>query len=63
MEYLRAVFWFARVEYGGGLVGIVVVDGGRGELMTVPKGANAEGVKGWGWTVSLGAVIVGAMMM
>ena len=44
--YLRAVFWFAGTEPTGGVGGRVVVVGGSGEVMMVPKGEKAWEVRG-----------------
>ena len=52
-EYLRAVPWFAGTEPRGGVGGRVVVEGGRGEVMMVPKGENDEEVRGRAWMVVL----------
>lgn len=61
-EYLRAVPWFAGTEPRGGVGGRVVVEGGRGELMMVPKGEKAEEVRGVAWMVMLGEGIEGAIV-
>ena len=61
--YLRAVFWFAGEEEGGGGCGIARVVWGRGEDMTVPKGAKEEAFKGSGWIVRLGEGITGAIVI
>ena len=67
-EVLRAVFWFAKVGFGCdewkgegisvGMISWVEVKGGerRGEVMTVPKGENEEGVSGESGIVSGGDV-------
>ncbi len=62
-EYLSAVPWFAGTEPMGGVGGRVVVDGERGELMTVPKGAKASEVRGTAWIMMLGEGIEGAIVI
>ena len=59
--YLRAVPWFAGADPRGGVEGMVVVDGGRGDVMTVPKGANASDVRGVALMLMLGELIEGAI--
>lgn len=62
-ENLRAVPWFARVEpLGRGDEGMVVVVGGSGGVMTVPKGAKTAGVRGSASMVIFGEAIGVAMM-
>ena len=61
--YLRAVFWFAGTEPTGGVGGRVLVVGGRGEVMMVPKGENAWEVRGTAWMVRLGEGIEGAIIV
>ena len=60
--YFRAVPWFAGADPRGGVDGRVAVDGGSGEVMTVPKGGNASGVRGVAWMLMLpggiGVVVV-----
>ncbi len=62
-EYLSAVPWFAGTEPMGGVWGSVVVDGGSGELMTVPKGAKASEVMGVAWIRMLGEGVEGAIVV
>ena len=57
----RAVFWFARMDPGSGVEGMVVVVRGKGEVITVPKGAKDKGVRGVALAVMRGAEIVGAI--
>ena len=47
----------------GGVGGMVVVDGERGELMTVPKGEKASEVRGMAWIMMLGEDIEGAIVV
>ena len=61
-EYLRAVPWFAGTEPRGGVEGRVVVEGGRGEWMMVPKGEKEEEVRGVVGMVVLGEEREGAIV-
>ena len=56
LRYLRAVFWFAGTMLGvsGREEGNVVVVGGRGHSMTVPKGAKVDWERGVVWMVRVG---------
>ncbi len=60
--YLRAVFWLAGREEGGGEGGKVVVWGGRGEERRVPKGEKEEGVRGRAVMVMVEVVVEGAIV-
>ena len=62
-EYLSAVPWFAGTEPRGGVGGRVVVEGGRGEWMMVPKGEKEEEVRGVVGMVVLGEGIEGAIVV
>ena len=61
-EYLRAVPWFAGMEPRGGVGGRVVVEGGRGEVMMVPKGEKDEEVRGRARMLMLGDGIEGGIV-
>jgi hypothetical protein len=63
LVYLRAVPWFAGADPRGGVDGKVVVDGGSGDIMTVPNGANASAVSGVAWILTLGEVIEAAIFI
>ena len=47
----------------GGVGGWVVVDGEKGELMTVPKGAKASEVRGMARIMMLGEGMEGAIVV
>ena len=61
--YLRAVPWFAGADPRGGVDGRVVVDGGSGDVMMVPKGGNASGVRGVAWMLMLPGGIGGVIVV
>lgn len=43
---MRAVSWFAYAALAGGILGISLIELGRGEAMIVPNEANASAVSG-----------------
>lgn len=65
---LRAVDWFAWMVPLGGVVGMVVVEGGSGEVIIVPKGAKDSAVRGTARIVrrgegSEGAIVIGIVSL
>lgn len=51
------------MELGGGVEGMVVVEGGRGDFIRLPKGAKECAVMGSAWTLIEGEDIDEAMIV